>query len=74
MLLKEAGNLPVAIVRPSIGELQREKVARILVTFKSRYSSIKHQRAAEWMGRQLERADWNCLCCGERNFPHDHVQ
>jgi hypothetical protein len=25
MLLKEAGNLPVAIVRPSIGELQREK-------------------------------------------------
>lgn len=79
MLLKEAGNLPVAIVRPSIGELQRPRLPR---KFKSIYlklicfpiSLIECQWASEWMGGQLEWTHGNRFRSRERNISHHHVQ
>lgn len=76
MLLKEAGNLPVAIVRPSIGKLQHKhaKFMAFLCNILSHCSFVERQRAAERLGWQLEWADWNCFRRGERDFSHNHVQ
>jgi hypothetical protein len=76
MLLKEAGNLPVAIVRPSIGEYipLPSFVSFTFIIFVRFNSFVERQRAAERVGRQLEWADGNRFSCGERNFSHNHVQ
>lgn len=71
MLMKESGNLPVAIVRPSIGNHQSKlnfhSLSRIdkenklifsLELFSFSYSFIFLERTRFRMGRQLERTDW----------------
>lgn len=74
MLLKEAGNLPVAIVRPSIGEHYKPFSCQVLHDTSLHFSSVERQRAAERMGWQLEWPNGNRVRRGERNLSHNHVQ